>query len=148
MRHYTVYNKRLALESEMTKQRLVRLISSKSHQLPLEELVQVIHDSGTDRYDADRSLIFNDYYKKYNVDFFAEKVAEPKLDEKIKDMMIEFPNKTTEDRGNAVSPDIAIIYDAEKCEMIENVYNGQFESDCFRFKTLPKDALVEVRIVG
>ena len=57
----------------MSDNRLIRLISSKDHDISRDELVEIIRRTGTDRYDADRKHIFYDHYGKHDFDFFAEK---------------------------------------------------------------------------
>lgn len=113
--------------------------------MSINELIEIIKKTGTDRYDPDRKQIFDHFYGKHDVHFFAEAVAAEDLEEKLKENIKRFPERTKGDRGVAVVPDIAIIYDASKCEMIMNVYDDHDTSDCFRFKSNPKDALIEVR---
>lgn len=130
----------------MSKQYLVRLIASSEHEIPRSQLVETIRKTGKDYYDPKRSQLFSDYYGKYQVDFFAERAEAVKLETKIAEMRSTFPDKSLGDRGRSVNPDIAVIYDASKCEMIKHVYPGSADSDCYRFIGEPKDALVEVRI--
>lgn len=130
------------------KRYLIRLVSSNDHRLSQDELIDVIERTGTDRYDPKRKHIAFDFYEKHNVDFFAESdIDETNAEVKLAEMIRKFPERTKGDRGVAVHPDIAIIYDASKCEMIMDVYDSHPISDCFRFKGNPLDALVEVRKV-
>ena len=129
----------------MPKNFLVRLISSSDHAISQDELIEIIKNTGTDRYDTQRLQQFNDFYANHNVDFFAESTDKEHIELKIKQMAAEFPDKTRSDRQMALRPDIAIVYDAAKCRMIKDVYESQSHSDCYQFITKPIDALIEVR---
>lgn len=124
---------------------LIRLVSSVDHNMTRDELVKIIKKTGTDRYDPDRKQIFDHFYGKHDVHFFAEKTGKDDYDLVLKEMIEKFPGRTKGDRGVAVIPDIAIIYDATKCRMIMNVYDDHETSDCFQFINTPKEALIEVR---
>ncbi len=127
--------------------RLIRLISSEDHDISRDELVNIIRKTGTDRYDRRRKHIFFDFYGKHDFDFFAGRSSTESLEEDIKEAVRLFPERTKGDRGNAVHPDIVIIYDSSKCTELDGVYDYKSGSDCFKFKTNPLDALVEVRVV-
>lgn len=124
---------------------LLRVLSSKDHDMNRDDLIKKIKELGTDRYDSARKQVFDDFYGKHRVDFFATEVDEKELEAELIDMVKKFPDRTFGDRGVAVVPDIAIIYDASKCKMIDGVYDYKEGSDCFQFKGKPKDALIEVR---
>ena len=125
--------------------RLIRLISSKEHDIPRDELVEIIKKTGTDRYNPDRKHVFYDFYGKHDFDFFAGHSKVETLEEDIKEAVKLFPSRTKGDRGYEVHPDIVIIYDSSKCIELDGVYDYKSGSDCFKFKTTPLDALVEVR---
>lgn len=131
----------------MAKELLMRVISSADHDISQDKLVQIVKDTGIDRYNSARKQQFDHFYGKHRVDFFAEPVSEENLETELQRMIREFPGKTIGDRGRAVAPDVAIIYDADRCEMIYNVYDELETSDCYRFIGSPKDALIEVRKV-
>lgn len=124
---------------------LIRLLSSNDHDMTCDELIHKIQKTGTDRYDPERKQVFDHFYARHDVQFFAEKTAEDDYEPILQKLIEKFPGRTKGDRGRAVVPDIAIVYDAQKCEMIMNVYDDHETSDCFRFIGNPKDALVEVR---
>lgn len=131
----------------MSKNRLIRLISSNDHNISRDELVKIIKDTGTDRYDANRQHIFYDFYGKHDFDFFAEKSTTKNLEQDIEESVKLFPTRTKGDRGYEVHPDIIIIYDADKCDEIDGVYDYKSGSDCFKCKVSPLDALLEVRSI-
>ena len=113
----------------------------------LHELVRTIEDIGWDKYDKDRDQIFDAFYGKHNVDFFGTITQADVLNAEIVKMKREFGAKTKGDRGRVITPDIAIIYRADRCRMIEQVYENRATSDCFQFLTNPKDAFVKVRTI-
>ena len=129
----------------MTHPRLIRLISSKDHDIPRDELIETIRKIGTDRYDPKRKHVFYDYYGKHDFDFFAQKSTTETLEADIKEAVSLLPERTKGDRGYAVIPDIVIIYDGEKCIELDGVYDYKSGSDCYKCKTSPLDALLEVR---
>ena len=129
----------------MAKQVLIRLISSREHDMPRDNLVKLIRSSGSDRYDSERKQVFDDFYGKHNIDFFGTLVPEKNLEKELTRAIKELPQKTLGDRKYAIYPDIAIIYDPRKCTMIKNVYGWGESSDCYKFAGNPKDALIEVR---
>ena len=124
---------------------IVRLVSSEDHALSHDELVTQIRTLGTDRYDPDKTPIFNDFYVKHKIDFFGTMEEEDGLGAKLVHLKKEFAEKTLGDRGRLVTPDIAILYKPDQCEMIHGVYEGLIMSDCFRFRGKALDALQGVR---
>lgn len=131
----------------MTDQRLIRLLSSKDHDMSRDELVKIIKDTGTDWHNPERKHIFYDFYGKHDFDFFAEKSNVTSLEKDIAEAIRLFPVRTKGDRGNEVHPNIVIVYDGDKCEELDGVYDYKSGSDCFKFKTSALDALLEVRSV-
>lgn len=130
----------------MASEYVVRLISSRDHPaMSKSKLLEKIKTSGTDRHDKQRRQLFDDFYAKHGVDFFGTTVNGNDLEATIEKLKREFSDKTLGDRGGRVVADIAIVYKAEKCEMIPRVYEDQVNSDCFRFKEGPKAALESVR---
>ena len=131
----------------MSNRRLIRLISSKEHKIKQDELAYIIKKTGTDKYGSKRKHVFYDYYGKHDFDFFAEKSTIETLDKDIAEAIRLFPGRTKGDRGYKVNPDIVIIYNGDKCEELGGVYEYKSGSDCFKFKSKPLDALVEVRTI-
>lgn len=129
----------------MNHPRLIRLISSKDHDIPRDALIEIIRKTGTDRYDPKRKHVFYDYYGKHDFDFFAQESTTETLEVDIKEAVRLLPERTKGDRGYAVIPDIVIIYDGEKCAELDGVYDYKSGSDCYKCKTSPLDALLEVR---
>lgn len=126
---------------------IVRLISSEDHIISKKDLLQTIRDTGTDRYDKDKKQVFDYFYGPHRVEFFSTIVEEADVEDAIKRMKDEFGAKTLGDRQKFVTPDIAILYKADECDMVQHVYEERLTSDCFRFRKNPKSALIEVREV-
>lgn len=129
----------------MPKQYIVRLISSGDHDISKQQLIKQIKKTGRDRYDTNRKQIFDDFYAKHNVDFFGTLVGVSDLNKSINKLKREFSTKTLGDREKQIQPDIAIVYRAEKCRMVQHVYGGRPTSDCYQFIADPRETLVEVR---
>ncbi len=127
------------------KQYIVRLISSRDHDISNQEILAHIKKVGKDRYDPERKQIFDDFYGKHNLDFFGTIVEAAELEDYLAKMKKDFGNKTMGDRNKRVVPDIALIYKANHCQMIQHVYEDRLTSDCFHFIGDAKDALEEVR---
>lgn len=131
----------------MSNGRLIRLISSKDHDISRDELADIIRKTGTDRYDKKRKHVFFDYYGKHDFDFFAGESSVETLEKDINEAVRLLPSRTKGDRGYEVKPDIIIIYDSSKCIELDGVYDYKSGSDCYKFKSNPLDALIEVRVI-
>ncbi len=131
----------------MSNSKLIRLISSKDHDISRDELVEMINGTGTDIYDPERKHIFHDFYGKHDFDFFAGKSSIETLESDIEEAVRLLPSRTKGDRGYEVKPDIVIIYDGDKCTELDGIYDYKSGSDCFKCKISPLDALLEVRII-
>jgi len=131
----------------MSNGRLIRLISSKNHGISRDELVKIIKNTGKDWYDPKRKHVFYDYYGKHEFDFFAQKSNTESLEKDIKEAVKLFPSRTKGDRGYEVHPDIIIIYKSDECEELDGVYDYKSGSDCYKFKSNPLQALIEVRTI-
>lgn len=131
----------------MKHDRLIRLISSKDHHISRDKLVNIIRTTGTDRYDPNRKTVFDEYYGKHEFDFFAGASSTETLENDIEEAVRLLPSRTKGDRGYEVHPDILVVYDADKCTELDGVYDYKTGSDCYKFKSSPLEALVEVRVL-
>jgi hypothetical protein len=129
----------------MSELRLIRLISSQDHDISRDELIKIIQETGTDRYNSDRKHIFHDHYGKHDFDFFAGASTADSLEKDLEEAVKLLPSRTKGDRGYEVVPDIAIIYDGNKCIELDGIYDYKSGSDCYKCKVSPLDALLEVR---
>ena len=129
----------------MSKRILIRLISSQDHDISRDELVKIILTTGTDRYNPDRKHIFYSHYGKHDFDFFAGASTVDSLEKDLEEAVRLLPSRTKGDRGYEVVPDIAVIYDGDRCIELDGVYDYKSGSDCYKCKISPLDALLEVR---
>ncbi len=127
---------------------LVRCLSSKEHaKYSLEELVQLIAQTGTDRYDPHRKMMFHEFYEAHAPDLFADLVEVSEESPIIGPLFQDFFEKTKGDRQEGVRADIVLLYDPDKLEMISNVYENQEQSDCFRFKHIDRKVQALLAII-
>lgn len=129
------------------KEVLVRGIGSQDHPGKTKaELLQHILKTGTDKYDDSKKMIGHDYYKKWNIDFFATPVKTTKSKETFLEILKDFRESAVKDRGYAVEIDLVLIYDSKKCSMVRNVYEGHENSDAYTFRQgiRKQDALLGV----
>ena len=118
---------------------VMRCLGSQDHpQRTTQELVEIIKQTGTDRYDPKRKIIFHKFYAKHNPDLFASPVKVSENTPSMAEVLKKFYTKTTGDRKIGVRADIVVFYDPKKLEMVKHVYKGQEESDLFKFKN-PKN---------
>lgn len=111
----------------------LRCMSSKDHHKTVKEIVEIIRKTGTDRYDPKKKMMFHDFYAKHNPDLFASIILVSKKTFMGKHIQ-EFYAKTKGDRKYGIRADIFTLYNPEELKMIHHVYDGQEESDCFKFK--------------
>lgn len=113
--------------------------------MPKDDLIKIIEATGSDKYDKNNSGIFSEFYKKFNGDFFGTYVDEQSdLGMELSRLKQEFSEKTLGDRNESITPDLAIVYRADECRMVKDVYEEQEESDLFVFKTSAKNAFLKV----
>ncbi|MCL4390358.1 MAG: hypothetical protein M1484_05200 [Patescibacteria group bacterium] len=121
---------------------LVRAISSSDHpNYTRDELVNVILQNGTDKYDPNRKGVAHEEFAPYHADIQAGPFG---VDEKTGSMfggiMRNFYENAPIDRGYSLRIDILIIYDkdqfvpAEKIEADKPSVDPRFEKFLFRFK--------------
>lgn len=117
---------------------VLRCIGSQDHPgKTVDELVDIITKTGTDKYDPTRKG------QGYNVgidqgkhiDFFGTSVkVHAGTDVFTTELLDDFYNGSLGDRGYAIRIDIVIIYDASKLTRVEHLYGEDVEeSDGFVF---------------
>lgn len=137
-------------EHFMGKKVVVRYIGSQDHPgMDLDELVKVIVDTGSDKYDKTRIGVgYDDFRQKgVKIDFYGELIDGVTENTSIMSQMIyEMYHSAIGDRGYGVHVDIVLIYDAEQLDMITDLYESQVSSDGFVFKNpeLKRAALIGV----
>jgi len=120
---------------------IVRGISSKAHSdKTLDELVEVIKQKGTDRYDPERVGDRYENIKGKHIDLFAfRKKVTPKI-ELFKDISWGFYHGAKAIHGQPIRIDLLMIYDASELSAVVHQYEGRddIKRDGFVFKN-PED---------
>jgi len=125
----------------------VRCLGVKDHPgKTVDEMIELIRQLGTDRYDPKR--VGNGYENVENrkIDIFALDY-DIKEDTKIMDNMIKsFYVYPIEDGQDPVRIDIVLIYDCSKLKNVPHTYKGRedVKIDGFIFTGDPKDALLGI----
>lgn len=116
---------------------IVRGLSSTAHpDKTLDELVEIIKQQGTDRYDQDRMGDRYENIKGKHIDLFAfRRKVTPKM-ELFKDISWGFYHGAKAIHGEPVRIDILIVYDASHLRAVVHQYEGRddIKRDGFVFK--------------
>jgi len=140
-----------------------RAIGKNDHpDLSLDELVSIIIESGTDKYDPEKKGVCHEEFSVYDHDLqagsFEIKNSKIILDKSYRyptlfgDTIYNFYEKTLHDRGYAVRIDLLILYDADKLDRANKVdHQAQgvgegLEQYLYKFKDRKnkKDALLGI----
>ncbi|MFA6254344.1 MAG: hypothetical protein WC640_03835 [Candidatus Paceibacterota bacterium] len=120
----------------------IRAISSADHpNLSLDDLAQIILETGTDKYDPERKGVSHEEFKPYHADLQASacEVIKGQVNEGT-DIIQKFYENAPLDRGYALRIDLLLIYDldqlvqAEKVELDKPGTHPRLEPYLFRFK--------------
>lgn len=120
----------------------IRAISIDDHpQLTLDQLAQIILETGTDKYDPNRKGVGHDDFEPYKPDFQAGfgTVGKDLVNEGA-GIIQKFYENVLLDRGYRLRIDLLIVYDlhklvrAEKDPNTPNTIHPRLESYLFRFK--------------
>lgn len=132
-----------ALEENFTgKEIAIRALSLTDHpQLTLDELVQIIFEKGTDKYDPNRKGVEHESFEPYRLDFQAGTcvVGKNHFGEGA-DIIKKFYENVLLDRGYRLRIDLLLVYDlrqlvqAEKIDTDKPNVRSHLESLLFRFK--------------
>lgn len=124
-------------ESFMGKAVVVRGVASSEHMdKTIDELIDIITKTGTDRYDPYRSGDRYENVENKQIDLFGV-TAVVSARRAITQMIIwGFYHSSLEIHGRAVRIDIVIIYDAAQLEQVVHRYEGRndIKDDGFTFK--------------
>jgi len=123
---------------------LARELSIADHpQYTLDELVDIIARTGTDKYDPDRKMVAHETFEAYNLDLQAGEVVIEKgkiLSESFSEDIRRFYENTLLDRGYRVRIDLIVLYDpnqlirAEKIDVNHPGTDLHLEEYLWRFK--------------
>jgi len=116
---------------------LIRGIASSEHpDKTLDQLVEIITTTGTDRYDPDRAGDRYENIEGRHIDLFAFPHRVTKASKMFKDVVWGFYHSSIGVHGRPMRIDILTIYDASQMEVVEHRYEGRddIKQDGFIFK--------------
>src|SRR5581483_5693216 len=117
--------------------------------MTLDELVDTIAKTGTDKYDDTRQGVADHMVPKQYRDrqwFYGEEVHidVPEKMNKMGEIIEDFYDGAIGDRGYPIRVDVVMVYERDALERLENVYEGITASDIYVFQGSPKAALLGV----
>lgn len=118
-----------------TKHLVIRCLSLQDHPgMQIDDLIHIISESGTDRYDKNRKMsVAHDFYTEKGVELFAtpyDGKAET-ITEIIEDMY----ESTLGDRGYSLKVDLMVIYDQDQLELVPIKYDdGGIGTGDYKFR--------------
>lgn len=121
----------------MGKKVVIRCIGSQDHpDLNLDELTDTVLKTGTDKYDAGRMGVGYEEFvgKGIKVDFYGEPIEINKETNFMSQQIWEMYHSAIGDRGFGVHVDLVLVYDAERLDMVMNLYDFHPTSDGYVFK--------------
>jgi hypothetical protein len=124
----------------------VRAVSLKDHpNLTIDELIEIISETGTDRYDPNRKMsVAHDFYKEKGVELFAVPIKSGEIIEIGEECVEDFAIGAIQDRGYALRIDLIIVYNLQQLQDIPIQYDDGIGKDafCFKDKDNKKDAVL------
>jgi len=121
----------------LNKKIAIRALGSQEHEGKSQEnLIKIIKQTGTDRYDSKREGDRYENVERKKIDFFAWKLKITKEFNLMKLFILEFYRWPKKSRGYPVKVDIIIIYDPNKLKTITHRYKWRrdIKRDGFVFK--------------
>lgn len=127
---------------------VVRGLSSDEHQKSVDELIEIIKRSGTDRYDPERVGDRYENIKDKHIDLFAFRRKITKRTQLFKDLSWGFYHGAIAIHGKPVRLDILTIYDASQLKAVVHQYEGRTDTkrDGFVFRN-PSDKVGALKAV-
>jgi hypothetical protein len=113
----------------------VRCLSLRDHpKKSLEELIAIIEEKGTDRYDPKRKMsVAHDFYTEKGVELFASPVKVTDNLDFMADVLRDFYEGAVEDRGYSMKIDLIVVYDRKKLRLIPIQYEDGIGNEAFSF---------------
>lgn len=124
-------------ELYLDKSVLVRAVASSEHKdKTLDELIEIISKTGTDRYDPNRMGDRYENVESKHIDLFAFPAVITKDSDIFAKAVWGFYHSAIEIHGYPMRIDIAIVYDAALTEKVPHRYAGRndIKDDGFKFK--------------
>ncbi len=115
---------------------VVRGIASSEHpNKPIDELIETIKTTGTDRYDPDRKGDRYENIENKHIDLFGVPAAVAEDSEIFKVIVWGFYHSAIAVHGHPVRIDVVIVYDAEQLNQVSHQYEGRedIKDDGFAF---------------
>jgi hypothetical protein len=116
---------------------VIRCIGSQDHpDISSDKLADIIVKTGTDKYDKGRLGVgYEEFVRKgVEVDFYGEEVSVTENMDFMPQQIWEMHHSAIGDRGYGVHVDLVLIYDANKLDMVMNLYDFHSTSDGYTFK--------------
>jgi len=129
---------------------VVRGIASSEHpHKSVEELIEIIKTTGTDRYDHDRKGDRYENIENKHIDLFGVPATVAEDSEIFKVIVWGFYHSAIAVHGYPVRIDVVIIYDAEQLNQVSHQYEGRedIKDDGFAFKDPSKKAAAVLGII-
>lgn len=127
---------------------VVRGLSSVEHQKSVDELIEIIKQSGTDHYDPGRIGDRYDNIKGKHIDLFAFRRKITERAQLFKDLSWGFYHGAIAIHGKPVRLDILTVYDASQLKAVVHQYKGRtdIKRDGFVFRN-PSDKASVLRAI-
>ncbi len=116
----------------------IRCLSLRDHpSMSLEQLIETISKTGTDKYDPSREMsVAHDFYTEKGVELFAIPCRVDENAHLMGEAIKDFYEGALEDRGYPMRVDLMVIYDMEQLELVPIDYDGKIGDDAYKFKNL------------
>ncbi len=123
-------------EHFLDKKIIVRCLSMVDHvNLTLDELVNIIIKTGTDRYDPNIAGDRYDNVEDKHIDIFALEIKVTEEEKIFKNFTVPFYEYPLEMSGTPMRLDLVTVYDASKFNNVLHSYgDGRIKDDAFTFK--------------
>lgn len=128
---------------------IVRGVASSEHpEKTVDELIEIIKDSGTDRYDPERTGDRYDNIQGKHIDLFAFRRKITPKTQLFKDITWGFYHGAKTIHGKPMRIDILLIYDATQLKAVVHQYEGRtdIKRDGFVFKN-PQDKVGALKAI-
>ncbi len=101
----------------------------------LDELIEIITKTGTDRYNISRKMaVAHDFYSDKGIEIFAVPAEVNKELDISAEAIQDFYEGALKDRGYSLKIDLVVIYDLEQLELIPIKYDDGIGKDAYKFR--------------
>lgn len=126
----------------MGREAALRYLSLQDHSaMTLDELINTIEKTGTDRYDSNRPMsVAHEFYKQKEVELFAVPITIDDRTNVTAEALKDFDEGAIKDRGYSLRINLVVVYDLSQLEHIPIQYDDGVGEDAFKFKYPEKRA--------